>query len=127
MQILQYSSHNIDKLISLLSAGGIVIFPTETVYALSCDATNHSAVEKIYRIKSRSNHKPLSLLVHNIDVIKKYSDISKETEQIIHNFSPGPLTYVLDIKPHTDLAENLSTDNTIGFRIPDHQYALEIL
>lgn len=121
------SKEKILKLVDIIKSGGVVAFPTETVYALACDATNVKAVERIYSIKKRDNTKPLSVIVSNIENIKRYAHVGGVERKIIESFSPGPITYVLEIRDKKNLSDLLIKDNNLGFRIPDHQLALEIL
>jgi L-threonylcarbamoyladenylate synthase len=104
-----------------LQEGGVICFPTETVLALACDATNLVAINKIYQIKSRDKAKPLSILVQNLEVAKQYVQIDEQLIPLIKKFSPGPITYILPNKtlPHCPKA--------VGIRIPDHPTAQLIL
>jgi len=126
-KIYTYNNEAINAIVSSIINGGIVIFPTETVYALACDATNGAAVERIYEIKSRKSEMPLSILVQNIETIAQYVKVDSNTSKLIRHFSPGPITYVLDIENLGNLTPKISKNNSVGFRIPNHQVALEIL
>ena len=111
----------IDLIYSCLKNGGVICFPTETVCALACDATNKTAIDRIYNIKSRDREKALSILVPDIEAAKKYVLIDSKAEALIKEFSPGPVTYVLQNKGLPNWPE------TLGIRIPDHPIAQEIL
>lgn len=113
--------------INTLKNGGIVIFPTETVYGIGANAYCKEAVKKIYDVKERPNEKPLSIMVPNIDEIKKYAEISDENEEkIINKFMPGPITIIL--KRKHDVFDYVSSGkDTIGIRIPDNNIILKIL
>lgn len=104
-----------------LKNGGVICFPTETICALSCDATQLDAINKIYKIKARDKAKPLSILLPNIEEAKKYVVVDRKAEALIKKFSPGPVTYVL---PNKDLP---NWPESVGIRIPDHSIAQEIL
>lgn len=110
-----------------LKNGGILIFPTETVYGIGANAFNEQAVKKIYEIKKRPDEKPLSILVGNINDITKYAIISNNIEKkIIDNFMPGPITIIL--KRKENLFDYVSSGkDTIGVRIPDNDAILRIL
>ena len=120
-------SKNIAALVDVVKKGGVVIFPTETVYALACDATNSESIEKIYQIKLRDQNSPLSLLVYDLSIIESYAYVSSEVKKLIDKFSPGPITYVLEIKDTIDIPQSLIKAHAVGFRIPEHTIALEIL
>jgi L-threonylcarbamoyladenylate synthase len=125
--VYSYSNESIRAISSAILDGGVVIFPTETVYALACDATNLNAVEKIYQIKSRSAEMPLSVLVPDVDFLSNYTNFDYEFISLINHFSPGPITYVLNIVNIGQLVPRILLNNSVGFRIPDHKISLEIL
>ncbi|MBR3673419.1 MAG: threonylcarbamoyl-AMP synthase [Clostridia bacterium] len=115
------------KCIETINKGGLVIFPTETVYGIGANAYNEEAVRKIYEVKMRPDEKPLSIMVSSIDEISKYAIISNEIEEkIIKKYMPGPITIVLKKKP--GVFDYISSGkNTIGIRIPDNEIILKIL
>ena len=115
------------KCIETINKGGLVIFPTETVYGIGANAYNEEAVRKIYEVKMRPDEKPLSIMVSSIYEISKYAIISNETEEkIIKKYMPGPITIVLKKKP--GVFDYISSGkDTIGIRIPDNEIILKIL
>lgn len=115
------------KCIETINKGGLVIFPTETVYGIGANAYNEEAVRKIYEVKMRPDEKPLSIMVSSIDEISKYAIISNEIEEkIIKKYMPGPITIVLKKKP--GVFDYISSGkDTIGIRIPDNEIILKIL
>lgn len=115
-------------MLATLEAGGIVIFPTETVYAIGCDALNPAAREKIYGLKGRDTNKPLQLLLPNANAVKKFVDFNKLDKKVfkkLMKFWPGPLTLILPASPLGVLATGGKP--TIGVRIPDHPCAQALL
>lgn len=113
--------------VQILQNGGVIVFPTETVYAIAVNATLESAVEKLYKIKNRSLKKPVNIMVGSAAQIKEYANINNELEKnIIENFMPGPITIILEKKENIS---NLVTANnsTVGVRIPNNIIAVEIL
>ena len=115
------------KCIETINKGGLVIFPTETVYGIGANAYNEEAVRKIYEVKMRPDEKPLSIMVSSIDEISKYAIISNEIEEkIIKKYMPGPITIVLKKKP--GVFDYISSGkDTIGIRIPDNEIILKLL
>ena len=107
--------------VQTLRKGGVIIFPTETVYGIGTNAYCEESVKKIYEVKQRPGEKPLSIMVGNAEEISKYAVISKEIEEkIIKNFMPGPLTIIL--KKKTGIFDYISSGkDTIGIRIPDNK------
>ena len=89
--------NKIDKAVSMLKKGGVIVYPTETVYGLGADIENEKAVNKIYEIKGREKIKSLSIACLKED-IGKYAEVSDLAKFFIDNFLPGPVTLVLKKK-----------------------------
>ena len=121
---------NFDKLkdpAKIIKDGGIVIFPTDTVYGIGTNALDEKAVKKLYEIKKRPLNKPISLLVANIEMIESVvKDITDIEYKIIKAFLPGPLTIILKKK---DSIPDIVTANgdTVGIRIPDNEIARKLI
>jgi L-threonylcarbamoyladenylate synthase len=101
-----------------IAKGRAVIYPTDTLYGIGCDATSKKAVGGIYRIKSREPKKPLSILVSDLPMAKKYCEISPRQEQVLTALLPGPYTFLLKLKiplPVTD-------SKLVGVRVPEHMF-----
>jgi L-threonylcarbamoyladenylate synthase len=110
-----------------LVAGHLVAFPTETVYGLGADATNESAIAKIYKAKGRPADHPLIVHIASIDAIDQWAqDISEYAINLARDFWPGPMTLVFN---RSDLAKDFITgnQNTVGLRIPNQSIALALL
>ena len=125
-------TNNIDytklkKPAEIIRSGGIVIFPTETVYGIGVNGLDEKAIKKLYEVKQRPLNKPISLLVSNIDMIKKVAkDITELEYLLMEKFFPGPLTIILkkkDIVPDVLAANN----DTVGVRMPANKIALELI
>lgn len=114
--------------IEYLLQGGVVAFPTETVYGLGAIATNEQAVAKIFAAKGRPSDNPLIVHVGTIEEIERYvTHIPPAAQKCMDAFWPGPLTLVLQAKPNT-LANNVTAGlSTVGLRMPDHPVALALL
>ena len=98
----------------ILRAGGLVAFPTETVYGLGADATNPKAIERLNQVKGRPPEKPYSLHLSSRDQVRQLvKSIPPLAERLMERFWPGPLTIVMPSNEGT----------TIGFRLPDHPVA----
>lgn len=111
----------------LIRNGGIVVFPTETVYGIGANALNENAIKKLYDIKKRPLNKPISLLVNSIDMIEQVTkDITKLEYALIKTFFPGPLTIILKKK---NIVPNIVTANqdTVGIRMPANEIALKLI
>jgi L-threonylcarbamoyladenylate synthase len=114
------------KVVETLKAGGVVIYPTETVYGLAVDATNPAAVEKLLKIKERPAGKAISIMVTNAEVAKQYVDFTAAITQLVDRFLPGPLTIVGKSTGRVD-ARLQSENGTLGFRISSHPLAAELV
>ncbi|WP_253303282.1 L-threonylcarbamoyladenylate synthase [Wolbachia endosymbiont of Phyllotreta cruciferae] len=116
----------VSKIINAIQNNLLVCFPTETVYALACNALDNESIGKIYQIKKRSQNKPLSIFVSDIYNLTKIAKVKERYIDLINHFSPGPITYILPLKNNNILPNEFFKDN-IGIRIPDHPIAISIL
>lgn len=114
------------NVINALNNGQLICFPTETVYALSCNANDVSAIDKIYKVKKRNKDKPLSVFVASIKQLKEIAIVKESYLAPIKHFTPGPVTFILPLKENSRLPKEFF-QGTIGIRIPNHPIALEIL
>ena len=122
-----YTVEDIEKVIKKLKAGGVVILPTDTVYAVAADCLNEDAVIKLYEFKHRNFSNPCNILVSNIEMIKKVTKgISNAEERIIKRFFPGALTIVFEKNNVIPSIVN-SNLSTIGIRMPDNKFLLELI
>lgn len=109
---------------NVLRAGGVVAYPTETSYALGCDATNSKAIEKIYSLKGRGKGKPLPVIVDSLKTIEKYALLSKDAKILVKKFMPGPLTLVVQMRKDA-LPKSLSKGG-VAFRISSNSFARKL-
>lgn len=118
---------NLKEPAQIIQEGGIVIFPTETVYGIGVNGLNETAIKKLYEVKQRPVNKPISLLVNSIEMIEKVAkDITEIEYDLIKRFLPGPLTIVLKKK---DIVPDIVTAgfDTIGIRMPENEIALKLI
>ena len=111
----------------IIKEGGIVIFPTETVYGIGTNGLDKEAIKKLYEVKQRPLNKPISLLVSNIEMVNQVAkNISKLEYKIMQNFFPGPLTIILEKK---DIVPDILTanTNTVGIRMPSGEIARKLI
>ena len=120
------NKEGIQKTFQVIKKGGIVVFPTDTVYGIGCNPYNANAVEKIYEIKSREKIKSLPVLAYSLDTVKEIARIDTFTEKIIKKYWPGPLTLILELTDKK-LKKSLNLDNKIAVRIPDSKCTLKLL
>ncbi|MFA6596198.1 MAG: L-threonylcarbamoyladenylate synthase [Ignavibacteriaceae bacterium] len=111
----------------IIRKGGLVAFPTETVYGLGADGLNPVAVAKIFEVKNRPTFNPLILHIENEDRLKTVCEIPNEkVYDLIEEFWPGPLTFVLPKKPNVPEIVTAGL-NSVAVRMPDNQIALELI
>ena len=103
----------------MILRGDVIVYPTDTAYGFGCDATNVEALEKIYELKERDENKPLSVVMKDLEMIKKYAQVNKKQEALLQKLLPGPVTVVL--KSSGKLPRQITANTgTIGIRIPDY-------
>lgn len=120
-------SHNLNEAVAILKAGGLVAIPTETVYGLAADASNPSALHKIFAAKDRPADHPLIVHLADTDKIQEWAvEIPQIAYRLFNAFWPGPLTVICKKAPHVNLTVTGGQD-TIGIRVPDHPIARELL
>jgi L-threonylcarbamoyladenylate synthase len=111
-----------------LANGGLVAFPTETVYGLGADATNATAIARLYAAKGRPAFNPLIAHVTSLAAARLLGELDDAAEKLATEFWPGPLTLVLRKRPDCPVAELATAGlDTIAVRVPDHPVAREIL
>ncbi len=117
----------IQKAAEILRAGGLVVFPTETVYGLGANALDASAVEKIFKLKGRPATSPLIVHVESVEQARALAaDWPKDAERLARDYWPGPLTLVVPKKP--SIPDGVTAGlPTVGLRVPRHPVALALL
>lgn len=108
--ILSVSEGSFNKAVSVLKNGGIVIFPTDTVYGIGCRFDNKDSLDRIHKIKKSPQNQPFPILVSSKNQVRKLAKTNKLGEKLMEKYWPGGLTIILKAK---------SKDQKIGFRMPD--------
>ena len=125
--VSQCTADSLAQAAQLLKDGGLVALPTETVYGIGADATNQSAVARIYKVKGRPADHPLIVHIYSMQSLGDWADeIPSYAISLARDFWPGPMTLVLK---RSILAEDFVTGGqpTVGLRVPDHAVALALL
>ncbi|HFI0270453.1 TPA: L-threonylcarbamoyladenylate synthase [Streptococcus suis] len=116
-----------DKLRKILTSGGAVVLPTETVYGLFAQALNEEAVNRVYQLKQRPRDKAMNLNVSNLNDINFFSQNTPFfLEKLYNRFMPGPLTIILKANDNVPFWVNSGLD-TVGFRVPNHVKTLQLI
>jgi len=117
---------DIKNALRVLRAGGIILYPTDTIWGLGCDATNAGAVHKIYDIKQREDSKSLIILVNSVSMLERYVDNPPEVALQMAELSQKPLTIVYD--RGRSLAEGVaSADGSVGVRVCNDPFCDELI
>jgi L-threonylcarbamoyladenylate synthase len=124
-QFLQISGESIQKAATAIQEGGLVVYPTDTVYGIGCDPFNDSAVRKLTAVKRR-HHGSLPVLVANLGKARELGFINGDAEVLALRFWPGPLTIVVASRVPLPL-QVTGPEKTIGLRIPDRKDTLDLI
>ena len=124
--ILPCNERGIKDAYDSIKKGGVVVFPTDTVYGIGCDPYNKDAINKIYKIKGREKTKQLPVLAYSKKEIKEIAYLDENSEKISDKFWPGPLTLILKVKDKK-IEESLGLEGKIAVRIPNHPCMLALL
>jgi tRNA threonylcarbamoyl adenosine modification protein (Sua5/YciO/YrdC/YwlC family) len=116
----------IEKVVSTLRDGGIVIYPTDTLYGMGCDALNVRAVERICDLKGINPQKSnLSIICNDLSVISEYAKVSTPVFKLMKRNLPGPFTFILPTT--SSLPKIYKNKKTVGIRVPDNNIIREIV
>lgn len=116
----------IGKIADVLRDGGVIIYPTDTVYAIGCDALNVRAVEEVCRIKGINPTKAqLSIICYDLSDISEYAKVDNNTFKLMKRNLPGPFTFILNIT--SSLPKLYKNRKTVGIRVPDNNIIRELV
>jgi len=125
MQVLRATEKNIAVASEIVRNGGLVVYPTETVYGLGCDPFNIQAVKRVFQVKG-DRKKPLPILASSIEYVEKIAYLSENAKCVATKFWPGPLTIVLHKKSSLPSIVTCNQDS-VGVRIPRHDVAIRLI
>jgi tRNA threonylcarbamoyl adenosine modification protein (Sua5/YciO/YrdC/YwlC family) len=116
------------KAVEILQSGGIVIYPTDTVYGIGCSVEDKNAIEKIYLIKRQREDKPFSFVCSDLKHISEYAHVSNAAFKIMKHLIPGPYTFILPAAKMKQLPKILvSKRKTVGIRVPQSKTTLALV
>ena len=116
----------VEKATKILKKGGVILYPTDTVWGIGCDATNEKAIKKVYQIKHRNTSNPMLCLVSQASMLKKYlKSVPKESENILRKTS-SPTTIIYN---HSiNISKQLTGENdSIGFRVTNNEFCKKLI
>ena len=120
------SGKDVGEIGRLVGAGGVIVFPTDTVYGMGCDPYNRAAVERVYRIKQREAGKPLPVLAHSVSDLEGIAEFGPGAKRVASKFWPGRVTMLLKLRDGR-LGESLGIGERIAVRVPGGGCARSIL
>lgn len=116
----------LERAAGVVDAGGLVVYPTETVYGLGADALSADAVERVFETKRRDRSKPVSMAVPSVDAVDEVTRLTDHEQAFCEAFLPGPVTVVVERGSAVPDALTAGGDR-VGVRVPDHDVALALL
>lgn len=119
-------TNQIAKACQFLKSGGVVIFPTDTVWGIGAAISSPHGIAKLYRIKKREPKKPTALLVSDLNMAKRYGVINDTASQLASQHWPGALTLIVKTKANVPSTVTGNSD-TVGLRAPDHHLATQLI
>ena len=116
----------IDKAVEILKDGGIIAYPTDTIYGFGCDMYNKKAIQRIYQIKKRDPQKPFSFICSDLKNISLYAQVTNQAYKIMKRCLPGPYTFIL---LGTKLVPKIMVTKrkTVGIRVPNNNICLALV
>ncbi|MDW7773012.1 MAG: L-threonylcarbamoyladenylate synthase [Desulfobulbaceae bacterium] len=116
----------ISQVIDILHKGGVICYPTDTMYGIGCDIFNQKAVKRVYQLKRRPKHKPFSFMCYDLKNISEYGHVGNTAYRLMRKCLPGPYTFVLSgtkVVPKIMLTHQ----KTVGIRVPDHPICSDLI
>jgi tRNA threonylcarbamoyl adenosine modification protein (Sua5/YciO/YrdC/YwlC family) len=117
----------IKQAVELIRAGGVVVYPTDSCYALGCHIGDKDAMERISRIRQTDKHHHFTLVCRDLSEIAKYARVNNQQYRTLRAFTPGPYTFILQATRETPKRLQNPKRRTIGLRVPDHPVPRAIL
>jgi L-threonylcarbamoyladenylate synthase len=126
MEVIKNDGKSVEAAVGVLKTGGLVIYPTETLYGIGADATNPEAIKKLSQFKDRPFGKPYSIAVTDREMAQEFVELNYSAKNLYKEFLPGPLTVISNGK-HKVAKGVESEDGTLGIRIPDYKLVIDIV
>lgn len=127
MQTLDCSDADIEECVRIVKSGGVIVFPTDTVYGIGCDPYNDSAVKRVFSIKGRAEGKSLPVLVSSIDDAESVVSLGPAGKKLAERFWPGALTIVALLKDTKMSPSVTAGKSSLAVRVPANKCTLRLL
>ena len=122
----QLSKQQIEEAASILKSGGLIAFPTETVFGFGVVFDNEASYKRLIEVKRRPPEKPFTLMCSDVEDVEKYALVDDRSKKLIKKFMPGQFTIILDAK-NTLPSYCVSKENKVGIRIPNDEFARDLI
>ena len=116
----------IESIVELLRSGGVIAYPTDTIYGIGCDITNKKAIARVYQIKQRPKNQPFSFICSDLKNISEYAKVSNYAYKTMRRLLPGPYTFILEGSNQVPKMM-LTKRKTAGIRVPDNPICMELI
>ncbi len=123
--VLQCDENGITEAAKRIKSGELIIYPTDTIYGLGCNALKEQSIKKVYQLKRRDKAKPLSIAVSSLEMLRRYTSFDVKALRVMECFFPGPVTFILRKKGLPDVLT--SGSQFVGVRIPESRTALRLI
>lgn len=118
--------HKVQKTVDVLRRGGVICYPTDTVYALGCDAMQKKAIDKVYRVKQMKKDHPVAFVCPDLGDIARYAIVDDRAYRVMRRLLPGPYTFILPATREVPRILMMKR-KTVGIRVPHHEVALALV
>jgi tRNA threonylcarbamoyl adenosine modification protein (Sua5/YciO/YrdC/YwlC family) len=119
---------HITRAVEELRSGGVIIYPTDTVYGIGCSIFDTRAIERIYQIKRQDADKPFSFVCSDLSHISEFAKVSNSSYRLMKQLIPGPYTFILPASRLKQLPKSLiSSRKTVGIRVPENEICRQIV
>jgi len=125
-RVLKASRRAVEEAARTVRSGGLIIYPTDTVYGLGCDPFNVRAVRRVFEVKGREARRPLPVLASSLEEVLRIAVLDEEALRLARSFWPGPLTLVVPRKPVLPDVVACGLPS-VGVRVPGHEFALKVI
>ncbi len=116
------------RAVEVLRAGGVIIYPTDTVYGIGCSIFDKQAIERIYRIKRQELSKPFSFICSDLSHISEFAKVSNSAFRLMKHLIPGPFTFILPASRLKQLPKSMiSKRKEVGIRVPDNPLCQQLI
>lgn len=129
MLVLDYLSdphEALQRALETIENGGILVYPTDTVYGMGCDLHNKDALDRLYRLKKIPKRKPLSFICSDLKMVSSYAKLPNSAHSMMRKLLPGPFTFILQASREVPKLM-ISKQRTVGIRVPEQDLVLELV